>query len=86
MIKYTIVFTNRTLKHITRSADTIITMVLTIVFGMGTGVSPERIATENILLSNNIHILCPFPLSIPLCFISRESVALYIYFNLFLCK
>ena len=65
--------------------------VLTIVFGMGTGVAPKRIATGSGLLSKPAAVktkvccltltaphLPPVTPSIPLCSISGESVALCI--------
>ena len=39
------------LSHIVSNIVPSAVQVLTIVFGMGTGVSPERIATGNIMLS-----------------------------------
>ena len=65
------------LSHTVSSAVPSAAWVLTIVFGMGTGVSPKRIATRNLC-----YFICSCRLStrsIPLCFISREPRLLYIH-------
>ena len=48
-------FGSHLLSHTVTSAVPSAAWVLTIVFGMGTGVSPKRIATERFCVSKNTH-------------------------------
>ena len=50
-------FGSHLLSHTVSSAVLSASQVLTIVFGMGTGVSPGRIATEKLVLSEVLHEL-----------------------------
>ena len=52
--------------------------VLTFVFGMCTGVPPVRIATRNFQLFYSNLLFCPTTISIPLRFISIDSVVQYL--------